>query len=180
MELREAIDLINHTEFAQTSQRSWVDLGCGSGLFTYALAALLPEGSHIYAIDKNLASLDKHPKPEHTLIHLQHADFVSQELSLPKLDGILMANSLHYVKDKPSLILKLSKHLKENGSFIIVEYNTEMANRWVPYPIRFETLKDIFKTLGYARIDKLREKPSLYGRANLYAAYITKSSMTPY
>ncbi|QHT70914.1 class I SAM-dependent methyltransferase [Rhodocytophaga rosea] len=174
MEFSDAIELIRHPESGNVSRSIWADLGCGSGLFSFALAALLPEGSHIYAIDKNPVSLNKHSKPAQTIIQPQQADFVTQELSLPPLDGILMANSLHYVKDKISCLTKLSTYLKENGAYIIVEYNTETANRWVPYPIRFETLKDMFATLGYTKVNKLREKPSLYGRANLYAAYISR------
>ena len=174
MEFTEAIELIRHPDLAQNRNSVWADLGCGSGLFSYALATLLPEGSHIYAIDKNPVNLTKHPKPEQTIIQPQQADFVTQELSLPPLDGILMANSLHFVKDKTALILKMNTYLKDNVAFVIVEYNTEMANRWVPYPISFESLKGMFETLGYTKVNKLREKPSIYQRANLYAAYISR------
>jgi response regulator RpfG family c-di-GMP phosphodiesterase len=118
--------------------------------------------------------MNKHPNPKHTIIQQQQADFVNQELNLPGLDGILMANSLHYVKNKPAVITKLSSNLEEDGSFIIVEYNTAIANKWVSYPIGYQALKELFEKAGFTQVIKLREKPSLYGRANLYAAYISR------
>ncbi len=179
MELTQAINLISHPNLAQAGIRLaqagirvWADLGSGSGLFTYALAALLPAGSVIYAIDKNKLVMSQHPKPASTIIHQQQGDFIRQALNLPSLDGILMANSLHYVEDKVALIHTLSKYFKEQGSFLIVEYNTDIANRWVPYPISFNTLKSVFKQTGYTKVEKLQEIPSLYRRANLYAALI--------
>lgn len=40
----------------------WADLGCGEGIFTYHLAALLQPGSKIHAVDKDrrrLQSLER-------------------------------------------------------------------------------------------------------------------------
>src|SRR4051812_20971453 len=104
MELSQAIQLIDHPRLAQQNKALWADLGCGSGLFTYALANLLPNGSRIYALDKTDISLSQHGKPSHTVIEPIQADFLTQALKLPLLDGMLMANSLHYVPDQPRCI----------------------------------------------------------------------------
>jgi hypothetical protein len=56
MELREAISLIQTGEIIQDKQTTWADLGCGSGLFTRALAGMLYSDSIVYAIDKNMSS----------------------------------------------------------------------------------------------------------------------------
>jgi trans-aconitate methyltransferase len=103
MELTAAIELIRNASFAQTKS-TWADLGSGSGLFTYALASLLPDGSMIYAIDKSRVVLNQYPKPAQTIIQPLQADFITQDLPLPILDGILMANSFHYVKEWLSLV----------------------------------------------------------------------------
>ena len=63
MELGEAISLIQTDEIIQDKQTTWADLGCGSGLFTRALAGLLYTGSTIYAIDKNISSFQKSSFP---------------------------------------------------------------------------------------------------------------------
>jgi ubiquinone/menaquinone biosynthesis C-methylase UbiE len=34
---------------------TWADLGCGDGTFTLALAAILPRGSIIHAMDRDIS-----------------------------------------------------------------------------------------------------------------------------
>jgi trans-aconitate methyltransferase len=174
MELSQAIDLIRHPRMAPTTPARWADLGCGSGLFTYALANLLPDGSHLYAIDQSPVALTPLPKPAQTKIEFRQVDFVTQALALSDLNGILMANSLHYVPDKPALLQKLLPCLRPAGCFVIVEYDTDVANPWVPYPIRYAALQELFASVGFSSVTQLGQRPSRYGRANMYAAYIKR------
>ncbi len=46
--------------------------------------------------------------------------------------------------------------------FLIVEYDMNNANRWVPYPVSFRYLKQLFQKSGYGLIEKLREYPSVF------------------
>jgi hypothetical protein len=145
----------------------WADLGCGSGLFTIALAQLLPANSTVYAIDTH-PTVRQQDSP--TSIIPIRADFIKDSLELPTLHGILMANSLHYVKDKPALIQKLRSYMHRQSPFLIVEYDTDKPVLvWVPYPISYDSLLPLFKDYS---IQKLGERPSAYGRANMYAALI--------
>lgn len=170
MELRDAIALIKHADFMTPTQPVWADLGCGSGLFTYALANLLAPGSTIYAWDKGNTSLSPLPNPQQIHIKPGRLDFLEAELPVSGLDGILMANSLHYVRDKPAFIDKVNTHLQENGAFLIVEYETTKANPWVPYPIPFNDLKALFYKAGFVSAVKLQERSSLYRSGQMYAA----------
>ncbi len=174
MDLTDAIALIKHKNPAEPRPATWADLGCGNGLFTYALAHQLPVHSVIYAIDKDTIGLKTLPNPNQVLIQQQQLDFIADPLPFSGLDGILMANSLHYVQDKAACITKLSQYLNQRGYFLLVEYDTNIPNPWVPYPIRYASLPDLFGPLGYPLVGKLQEKPSLFGRANLYSALIRK------
>src|SRR5271169_2859486 len=76
----------------------WADLGAGTGAFTLALAELLGPSTVIHAVDRDaraLRSLAGTVEAKFPRVSTIHADF-SDEVPLPPLDGILMANSLHF------------------------------------------------------------------------------------
>ena len=171
MELQEAIDLIRHPDLMVTNKPAvWADLGCGSGLFSYALATLLPQHSVIHAVDK--AILPRHEQRDTVTIQFHHNDFVKDDLGLPALDGILMANSLHYVKDQLPFLTKAKQAMKPHAPFIIVEYNITKSNTWVPYPVNFQSLQKLFTSIGYTSIEKTHERPSRFHTEQMYAAFI--------
>lgn len=134
MQLQDSIHIIKHPFLSQEEKARWVDLGCGSGLFTLALAQLLLQGSSIEAIDKLPVRLMALPHPHQTVITTHQIDFVKSALPFYDRSGILMANSLHYVEDKPAFIDSMKPHLIAVGCWLIVEYNTDTPNTWVPSP----------------------------------------------
>ncbi|MDH7461052.1 class I SAM-dependent methyltransferase [Chitinophagaceae bacterium 26-R-25] len=171
MQLTEAIELIKHPEIGGDEPQCWADLGCGSGLFTKALASMLPASSIIYAVDMQ-PLLSSNVLPNKTRIEVIKADFVNDTSALPSLNGILMANSLHYVKDKNSFLSSLQPKLVDKPQFLIVEYDTLNANRWVPYPVDFSLLKKLFASTGFSSIEKINERSSIYNQAKMYSALI--------
>jgi len=167
MSIQDAVDLIALSKALPGAKPSvWADLGCGSGTFTQALARLLPPQSEIYAIDQSPQSI---PSTDSVNIHFHRANFEIEQLQLPELDGIMMANALHYVQDKEPFLQNLKKYFRETGQFIIIEYDHRNANPWVPYPLDFKQAKELFSSLGYQNIMKLGERQSIYGRGNMYA-----------
>lgn len=173
MELQQAIALIQHPSITSNTKQAWADLGCGDGLFTRALAGLLAPGSTIYAVDQNKTALKHIPSHENILIKPVQADFVKDNLGFRDLNGIVMANALHFVKDKTALIKKLADYCSREHSFLIVEYDTNTPNPWVPYPLDFASLQRLFEQCGYASVKKIHEVPSIYNRAKIYSA-VTK------
>lgn len=174
MELSAALRLLRHQRLLVPHPIQWADLGCGTGLFTTALAQLLPEGSTIYAVDRSREALaGVPPPPEGIRMEKLLADFMKKDLSLPPLDGILMANSLHFVKDQDVFLARARGWLKTEGSFLVIEYDTDEANRWVPYPVPYDALARRFGALGYRSIEKMAEHPSVFRRAPIYSALVS-------
>ncbi len=117
----------------------WADLGCGDGVFTYLLGKQLAPGSQLYAVDRDPRVLQQLARnlagrcPNVTL-HPTHADF-TYPLALPLLDGIVMANALHFVQEKAPVLRQLIPLLQPGARLIVIEYNTSHGNYAVPYPL---------------------------------------------
>ncbi len=171
MQLQEAVDLISPAFITTREKQQWLDLGCGSGLFTRALASLLPIGSRVTGVDRQHQDFSQ-ALDHNALMEFYQADFTTEPLPFAQLHGILMANSLHFVKQKKDLIRDLQTRIRPNGHFIIVEYDTRRSNAWVPYPIAFEDLQKTSGELGYTRIEKIGERESVYSANRMYAAHI--------
>jgi ubiquinone/menaquinone biosynthesis C-methylase UbiE len=168
-----ALSLINTPPLHILQPTNWADLGCGTGLFTFALATLLQPGSSIYAVDQKV-SLKRQLTPNQITIQPIKADFEKQDLGLRDLDGIIMANSFHYIKDKRALLQRLKPLLRPKHFFLIVEYDTDKpVPTWVPYPLPFSALQSLFHASGYSTITRLADQPSIYNKNNIYSALIT-------
>ena len=145
----------------------WADFGAGSGEFTLALSELVGLNAEIYAIDKDRTGLGKLERShrEHfgtsQNLHLVRADFTGA-LSLPPLDGIVMANSLHFFKDKEKVLRHVRTFLKLNGALLLVEYNADSGNPWVPYPLSFETYRARAPRAGFSEPRLLAQHPSRF------------------
>src|SRR5688572_7114819 len=112
MELSVAVSLIEKGIDKSSAAQKWADLGAGKGLFTYALASILPQQSSVVAIDKlpeTLAGIVS--RVTGVTISSLTKDFIEEDLGSQMFDGILMANSLHFVNDKPGFMQKLLKNL---------------------------------------------------------------------
>lgn len=168
MKLAEAVALIKNKQLETNEAQIWADLGSGDGLFSRALLSLLPEQSQIYAVDQQFYHFEKP-------IHFIQANFTDELPSIPPLNGVLMANSLHFVADKLAFLEKIKVQLLPGGAFLLVEYDTQQGNPWVPYPLNYAAALDLFDEVGFQSMGKLNERPSLYNRANIYAALFSKS-----
>ena len=173
MTLKEAEQLIENAGISTDQPQQWADLGCGSGIFSYALTSLLPAGSNITCLDKTIQHIE--PFMNGVSLRFQQRDFENHTFPERSLSGILMANAIHYVEDKVALIKKLKDPLQPDGQWIIIEYDTNRANRWVPFPISFIRLQTLFKDMGYANIIRIGEHPSVYSNDPIYACVVKSS-----
>ena len=157
----------------------YADFGAGSGAFTLALRELIGLDATIYAVDKDKSSLrtleNSHRARFDTtrnLILLPN-DF-SRLLDLPPLDGVVMANSLHYFRDKEKLLRHVWEYLKPNGAVLLVEYNVDYGNLWVPHSLSFQTYRSLALSAGFTEPRLLATHPSRFLK-EFYSAAAYKS-----
>lgn len=142
----------------------WADLGSGRGAFTLALAQCLGTESKIISVDIDRRALDVQKTrfaaefPDNEVEFLV-ADF-TKKLDLPALDGILMANALHFVQDKAPVVRQIRGLLKAGGRLVLVEYDTDDATTYVPYPLSYDTWSKLATDCGFAHTMKLASRPS--------------------
>src|SRR4051794_20982930 len=146
------VHLIKHG-IERNSGGVWADFGAGKGAFTMALRDLAGPAVELIAVDHDRDSLRSlrsamERRFSGTSLQLIDADF-RQELSLPPLDGIIAANAVHYVADQVALLGQWRSYLKPDGGLVIVEYDTDDGNRWVPYPLSFATFQHLAPAAGF-------------------------------
>jgi SAM-dependent methyltransferase len=96
------------------------------------------------------------------------ADF-RDDVSLPPLDGILMANSLHFLVDACATLSHVARWLKPGGRLLVVEYDIDAPNTWVPYPLSWSRFPAAAECAGFSDPRLLGNRPSRYHKS-VYAA----------
>lgn len=151
----------------------WADLGAGTGAFTLALADLIGPGGRIYSVDRDGRALRQQEEaigarfPDLAVQYL--VDDFARPLDLPPLDGVVMANSLHFQRHKDPIVQAVRGYLKPAGRLLLVEYNTDRGNRWVPHPLSYPTWEALARRNGFADTRQLATRPSRF-LGEIYAA----------
>ncbi|MCO5276133.1 MAG: class I SAM-dependent methyltransferase [Flavobacteriales bacterium] len=166
MTTAEARTLLGHAPILHTRPNRWIELGCGTGTFTRALAELLPPGSTITAVDRDEKALSAVPATHNGVrITTLNAD-VQDPLPGP-MDGVLLANVLHFVEGKEALLARIAQVAL---TVLLVEYDTARPLiPWVPFPLPRKTAVPLFAKAGFEDAVLLGERPSHYGNGPLYA-----------
>jgi SAM-dependent methyltransferase len=153
----------------------WLELGAGTGAFTLAMLDLLGADADVTAIDRDAAALEElraavdRRFPAATLTPVV-ADFTAPLPAEPgHFDGVLMANSLHFVRDKEPVLRDAISKLRPGGRFILVEYGADHGNPWVPWPLAYPTWAELAAGLGLRHTRMVGEVPSRF-LGSIYAA----------
>jgi SAM-dependent methyltransferase len=151
----------------------WADLGAGEGAFTFALAELLGPGASITAVDKDARAMrdiaaEMGSRYPGVAVDVKVADF-TRPLGLSELDGIVMANSLHFLRDRRPVLDAVRHMLRSAGSLIVVEYGADRGNPWVPHPFSYERWERMAAQAGFASTRLLRTIPSRH-LGSIYSA----------
>lgn len=166
--------LIAHPSLSAGSPQVWADLGCGDGTFTAALASLLPAGSTVHAIDNDTRAVAHlaAARPGDAAIVAHAGDFTKFPWPFDAVDGVLMANSLHYVRAQAAFLHSVDGALRRRR-MLLVEYDITRGNAWVPYPISQASAVELFQSIGYGVATTLGRKKSVYRRGEIYALLLT-------
>jgi ubiquinone/menaquinone biosynthesis C-methylase UbiE len=152
----------------------WLELGAGRGAFTLALADLLGSGAEIVAVDREAgdlaalaeAMMRRFPGTELTTVV---ADFTQALPVEPTFDGVLAANALHFVKDPGAAIANVRPLLRPGARLVVVEYDSDSGNPWVPFPFSYLTWQAIAARIGLLDTRLIGRVPSRFLGA-IYAA----------
>ncbi len=157
----------------------WADLGSGGGAFTLALADLLGPGSTIYSVDRDGRALRRQEVaiqahfPDVAVTYVE-ADY-TKPIDLPPLDGVVMANALHFQRKrrKGDVLRLVNSYLKPAGRMLVVEYNTDRGNLWVPHAFSYDTWARFAAEYGFSDTRLLATRPSRHLR-EIYSAVTFK------
>ena len=166
---RDALALLR-TAVATAAGETWADLGAGSGVFTRALLALVGPGGHVIAVDADAAALStlRRRAGDDPRVTVMVGD-ITVELPLPPLDGVVLANVLHFVREPAQALARITANLRPGGRLLAIEYDRRPASRWVPFPVSADRFQEL---AGAAGLDPPRitaRRPSAYG-GELYLA----------
>ena len=149
----------------------WADFGSGRGAFTLALRDVAGPAVEIWSIDREPNALQSLQSAfasrfPGTALHVLQANF-TRPIDLPPLDGVVAANSAHFIQDQARLLKQWRGYLKPSGRLIVVEYEMDAPNAWVPHPISFRRLAALAEAVGFATprlldVHRSPRSPSIY------------------
>ena len=139
----------------------WLELGAGEGAFTLALADCLGPGGRILATDRHERALRvaaaavarSFPLVELETRAFDHTDGVPPG----PFDGVLAANTLHFLAHRDETLRAIRLALVPGGRLVLVEYDADRGNPWVPHPFSFATWRREAVRAGFG-------EPRLTGR----------------
>jgi len=146
----------------------WADLGAGTGAFTLALADLLGPDGHITTVDRSASDLQAGARRVReafpgVTVEPRVADF-TRPMELGPLAGLVMANALHFVERsrQAAVVRALAAHLRPGGRFVLVEYDADHGNQWVPYPISAAGWDRLAAEAGLVDVRRIGRVPSRF------------------
>ena len=144
---------------------TWADIGAGEGAFTLALADLLGPDGRILAVDRDRRALGRNEEAVRGRFPGVALETIAADLTgplgLPALDGIVAANSLHFVRrdGQVAVIAALAEHLVPGGRFVVVEYDADHGNPWVPHPFSYPSWERLAAAAGLVDTRRIGRVP---------------------
>ncbi|MEI6420502.1 MAG: methyltransferase domain-containing protein [bacterium] len=106
-----------------------VDLGAGTGFYSFAASPFVGSSGHIYAVDIQIDLL-RRVKTEAINKNLHNIEIMIANLDLPNstklrdgsADWVFLCNLMFMIKDKDIILKEVSRILKPNGKLLLVDW----------------------------------------------------------
>lgn len=151
----------------------WLELGAGEGAFTLALADVIGPGAGIMVLDRDSRSLirlaDDLPRRFAGRTMTTVVGDFRDPLPTGPFDGVLAANSLHFVPDPTAVLTRVAAVLAPGGRLVVVEYDADRGNPWVPHPFSMTRFATMATAAGFVDPREIGRVPSRFLGA-IYAA----------
>ena len=133
----------------------------------------------VYAVDRDATALRTLSRTSARLsasaeVRAIVGDFTAA-VELPPLDGVVVANALHFVPypDQPRVLGEIAARVEGRGPIVVVEYERRAANPYVPFPISFDALGALAAECGLDVPRLLATQPSRF-RGSIYSAIVRR------
>jgi hypothetical protein len=134
----------------------------------------------VYAIDRDWARIrelersTRQREAGQATVIVRHGDF-TQALDLPVLDGVLLANALHFVPAarQAETLARIAGYLASHGALVTIEYDNRPPSRWVPYPVSLTRLAVLARDASIGAPQLIGQRRSAFG-GNMYACRLLR------
>ena len=133
-----------------------VDLGCGTGIFSFPMSRFVGNKGVVYAVDDSDKMLEymraKQPPPN---IVMMQRDAEKTGLDSQIADFCLLAFILHEVKQPQRLISEAFRLLKPGGKVLAMEWKAELEKPGPPQKIRItrDKIEQLFHQAGFSGLE---------------------------
>ena len=141
-----------------TSGMTCIDLGCGTGTFSFPLLLCVGSEGVVYAVDDNEEMLEhiraKNPPPNLIVVH---GDVSSSGLDSDIADFCLLSSILHEVDQPAGLLAEAFRLLKPAGRVLVVDWKAELDSPGPPQSRRLsrEKVEQFFKQADFLNFQYL-------------------------
>ena len=143
---------------------------------TRALARALGPRSRICAVDRDTEAVEslRRSSEKGTSAVIPVLADLTRPFELPGLDqtlldGMLIANTLHFLRDADAVLPLLVARVRPGRRVVLIEYDRRAASRWVPYPVPIARLPALAQAAALSAPAIIATRPSAFG-GTLYVA----------
>lgn len=144
-----------------------LDLGAGTGFFTFAMSEIVGEKGHVFATDISQIMIDEieRKKAENKIENISTKLTDESEIALnQEMDFILISFVLHEFNELDHFLAEIYKHQKPNGVLCVLEWKKKETPKGPPLHHRLseeECAKALYKA-GWKTIELIEIHENFY------------------